>query len=287
MFPIQHNATETGKFAVTSILNTEPVDGSLGELRRFIQIFCLDSHLVSECYIPNLISILYDPNQASFITDGRRVIVPDAAAHVEQGVASDGNDRLVIHDEYADAVDTTVILLGASEYYAGFSTRDINDMIKNVYDNEEEYFFFRNYQFLDTGYRRDEYQAKKRYRELQIEVNNLDKVNLNFGMEFILDSSPRRMFYKYDTSQAIDEFDPDYGVIYVDSTPFFEVDLDSIDLMNQWTIDQELMPEVSLWKVRVAVSGKGSAPRLKLFSRNSKRFELLGVNWVSRIMHMR
>lgn len=287
IFPIHHNATETGKFAVTSILNTVPVDGSEDVLRRFIQIFCLDSHMVAECYIPDLIDVLYDPNQAAFEFDDRSVIVPPAAAEVEVGAASDGNDRLIIYPDYADAIGTTVILLGAGEFYAGFSTRDICNTVKDVYIDGADYFNFRNYQFLDTGYRRDEYQAKKRYRELQLEVNNLDKVNLNFGMEFVLDNSPRRMFYKYDTSQAIDEMDPDFGVVYVDSTPFFELDLDSIDTMNQWTIDQDLMPDVSLWKVRVAISGKGSAPCLKLFSRNSKRFELLGVNWISRIMHMR
>jgi hypothetical protein len=65
------------------------------------------------------------------------------------------------------------------------------------------------------------------------------------------------------------------------------VDLDDIDITNQWTIDQSLTPDVTLWKVRVAISGKGSAPRLKLFSRNEKRFELLGINWVSRLMNMR
>ena len=292
LFPIRHNATETGKFGIASIFKTVPFipmrSHPLGEkLMRFIQVFCLDSHMVSECYVPNGIEIMYDPNQAAFEFDDRRVIVPGPAVTVVEGGASDGNNRLIIREEFADAVGTTVYLLGASEYYAGFSIRDINNMIRNVYMNGDLYFDFRNFQFLDTGYRRDEYQAKKRYRELQLEVNNLDKVNLDFGMEFVLDSSPRKLFYKYDTAQAIDEFDPDYGIVYVDSTPFFEVDLNSIDLMNQWTIDQDLMPEVSLWKVRVAVSGKGSAPRLKLFSRNSKRFELMGVNWVSRIMHMR
>jgi hypothetical protein len=87
--------------------------------------------------------------------------------------------------------------------------------------------------------------------------------------------------------QIIDEFDPEYGIVYVDSTPFLETDLSDIDITNQWTIDQSLTPEITLWKVRIAVSGKGSAPRFKLFSRNEKRFELLGVNWISRVMNMR
>ena len=288
IFPIKHNATETGRFAIASIFDTAPVDEAEYILRRFIQIFCLDSHTVAECYLPNHTDVLYDPDQAAFSFNEMRVIVPpDSISEIREGAASDGNDVLVIKDEYADARGTTVYLLGASEYYSGYSIRDFKLKLEDIYLNPPDVLYFRNYQFLDSGYRRDEYQSKKRYRELQLEINNLDQGNLDFGMEFILDNSPRRILYKYDSSYAIDEFNPEYGVVYIDSTPFFETNLNDIDLMNQWTIDQEIIPDVSLWKVRVAISGKGSAPRLKLFSRNSKRFELIGVNWISRIMHMR
>ena len=282
IFPIQHNATETGKFAVSSLFNTADVSTpDVKVTRRFIQVFCLDSHSVTECYVPNYTDIFYDADQAAFSFEDRRLVIPSGAGYINDDGA------VVIYDMYADAKGTSIIFLGADTYYSGYNTKDIKDMLQHVYDNSEDYFQFRNYQFIDTGYRRDEYQSKKRYRELQIEINNLDRKNLNFGMEFVLDNSPRKILYKYDTAQIIDEFDPEHGIIYIDSTPFFEVDFSQVDLANQWTIDQELMPEVILWKARVAVSGKGSAPRLKLYSRNSKRFELLGINWVSRIMHMR
>ena len=110
---------------------------------------------------------------------------------------------------------------------------------------------------------------------------------MQFGMDYILDGAPHKIYYKYDTTQVIDEFDPEYGIIYVDSTPYLEVDLEDIDNTNQWTIDQELNPEVAFWNVRAAVSGKGVAPRLKFYSRNEKRFCLLSLNWISRIMNMR
>ena len=282
IFPVRHNSTETGLFAMTGLLDTRAHDALDSPIpRRFIQILLWDKMSVEEGYVPDMTKVLYDPDHSSAAAAGECIIAPGDMAYIR------GESTVVIYDEYADIRDTTIVLLGASEYYLGFNTRDISNMLKELYMNISYYFKFQNFQFIDTGYRRDEYHAKKRYRELQLELSNLDKTNMNFGMEFVLDNSPRRLYYKYDVSQVIDELDPEYGVVYVDSTPYFDVDLDDIDLTNQWVIDQSLMPDVKLWKVRVSVSGKGSAPRLKLFSRNAKRFELLGVNWISRIMHMR
>ena len=240
-----------------------------------------DKLTVRECYLPNNTVLFYDPNRIPPSVDGNEVSVPSDTAYID----SDGT--VVFYDPFADAYGSLVVLLGVDDYYSGFSTGDINAALKTVYVNSDDYFTFRNFQFMDTGYRTDDVHAKKRYRELQLQINNLDQKNMDFGMEYILDGAPRRIFYKYDTAQAIDEFDPEYGIVYVDSTPFLETDLSSIDLTNQWSIDQDLIPEVSLWKVRIAVSGKGSAPRLKLLSRNEKRFELLGINWISRLMNMR
>ena len=280
LFPFKHNATETGLLATTSLIDAYEDEETHG-LRRVIQIFTWDKLGLRGEYIPNESHIFYNPEQIIPEHEGSVVIIPGKAAHVDE------NGVVVFHDEFADAYGTTVYIYGAEAYYSGFSIPTINKVLREVYEQPEDYFTFRNYQFLDSGYRDDEAQAKKRYRELQIHVNNLDQKNLTFGMEFILDGAPRRIFYKYDTTQAIDEFDPEYGVVYVDSTPFLETDLKDIDITNQWTIDQSLTPEISLWKVRVAVSGKGSAPRLKLKSRNEKRFELLSVNWVSKLMNMR
>lgn len=282
IFPFKHNATETGLLATTSLINAVSVDEpEHGDPRRVIQIFTWDKLAVRGEYLPNNVSILYDPDEASIQSEEQRLIIPSGVAHVDE------NGVVIFGDPYADAVDTTVYLLSVEGYYSGFNVNDIASTLRTVYNSDEEYFTFRNFQFLDTGYREDEIQAKKRYRELQIQVNNLDKKNLQFGMEFILDGAPRKLFYKYDVTQIIDEFDPEYGIVYIDSTPFLEVDLDDIDVTNQWTIDQSLIPDVTLWKVRVAISGKGAAPRLKLLSRNEKRFELLGVNWISRVMNMR
>lgn len=282
LFPFKHNATETGLLATTSIMDTyTSEDPPEHELRRIIQIFTWDKLSTRGAYIPDEFKVYYDPDATGPHIAGRTVVIDSPIAHVDE------NGVVVFGEPYADAEGRIVYIYGATSYESGFFVNDIYSAIREVYQNGDKYFTFRNFQFFDSGYRDDEAQAKKRYRELQIHVNNLDQKNMQFGMEFILDGAQRKIFYKYDTAQAIDEFDPEYGIIYVDSTPFLETDLSDIDITNQWTIDQNLMPEITLWKVRVAVSGKGSAPRLKLFSRNDKRFELLGIYWISKLMNMR
>lgn len=281
LFPFKHNATETGLLSTISLIDVRDVDDpDTSNMQRIIQLFTWDKLSVRGGYVPNETRFLYNADQDSASVVGQVVYLSSSVAQVEDGV-------VVFGEEYADAYGTLVTILGADGYYSGFSVAALTESLVDVYENGDDYFTFKNYQFLDTGYRNDELQAKKRYRELQLLIDNLDKKDMQFGMDYILDGAPRKIYYKYDVTQAIDEFDSDYGIVYIDSTPYLSVELDDIDNTNQWTIDQSLAPEIALWKVRVAVAGKGTAPRFKLYSRNEKRFGLLSLNWVSRIMNMR
>lgn len=282
LYPFKHNATESGLLAATSLIqannSTDPGDT---KPCRIIQVFIWDKLLVRGSYLPNNTELFYDPVQDSAETSGDVLVVSGTMAYVDE------NGVVVFGDEYADAYGSLVTIIGATGYYSGFSVGDVSKVLADVYQDSTRYFTFRNYQFLDTGYRRDELQAKKRYREIQFLIDNLDKHDMEFGMEYLLDGAPSKIYYKYDVTQIIDEFDPDYCYAIIDSTPYLKVELDNIDNTNQWTIDQSINPEITLWKIRIAVSGKGTAPRLKLHSKNEKRFGLLSLNWISRIMHMR
>lgn len=279
MYPYKQEATRNGLLATTSLINY--VHEDVEHTGRIVQLFTWDKMLVRSCYIPSGHTVEYDPDGNNAEAEGIRLIIKQVNTRVE-------NHRLIFLDS-SDAYvkDHRLCLRNADSYIVGFQKPNLVKCMQDVYDAQEHYYTFQNFQFIDTGYRDDELQAKKRYREIQLLLNNLDKKNMEFGMDYVLDGAPRRIFYKYNVTQVIDEFDPDYGVVYVDSTPYMETELDHIDLTNQWTLDQSLMPEVSLWKIRVAVSGKGYAPRLRLYSRNEKRFELLSVNWISKIMNMR
>jgi hypothetical protein len=281
MYPIKQEATRSGLLASTSLIQAcDIVNNSQIRVDRIVQIFCWDKMLVRSCYIPEQGVITYD-------SDGGTARIESRLLHFNENAASI-QDHLLTLDPSTGYIDGhTLYLQDSDDYYIGYSKHNILQIVRGVYDSQDEYYTFRNYQFIDTGYRDDDIHTKKRYREIQLLINNLDKKNMQFGMDYVLDGAPRRIFYKYDVAQTIDEFDPEYGVVYIDSTPYMETELNNIDLTNQWTLDQDLIPEVALWKVRVAVSGKGYAPRLRLYSRNEKRFELLSVNWISKLMNMR
>lgn len=281
LFPFKHNATEPGLLATISDIVANDVRSESEYPVRVIQIFNWDKTIVRSIYLPSDATLLYDSDQDAASTDGYVLEIPGIMATVD-------NDGVVVFgDPYADSYGEVVTVIGVHGYYSGFGVGDVSDKLREVFQNSEQYFTFKNYQFIDTGYRNDELQANKRYREIQLLIDNLDQTNLQFGMEYMLDGIPGRIYYKYDVSQAIDEFDPEYGIVYIDSTPYLETDLTTIDKTNQWVLDQSLSSEIAFWKVRISVSGKGTSPRLKLKSRNEKRFGILSINWVSRIMNMR
>ena len=280
IYPFKQEATRSGLLASTSIV-TGTYLGQVFGLRRVLQVFMWDKMLVRSCYIPDGAVLEYNPDvSTASVLEAVLNCNPDYV-HIEE-------DTLVfVSDAYAYVDGHTLCICDDTDFYFGYSKRNILNIVRQVYNGADDYYTFRNYQFIDSGYRKDELQYKKRYREIQLQINNLDKTNMKFGMDYILDGAPRRIIYKYDVAQVIDELDPEFGVVYVDSTPYLETELSDIDNTNQWTLDQSLTPEVTLWKIRVSVSGKGYAPRLRLYSRNEKRFELLNINWVSKIMHMR
>lgn len=281
LFPHRHDATQTGILASSSLFLADDVETGDKDPQRIIQFYTWDKSVASECYVPVNIPITFNPDMISPILEDGVLTLP------EQWGVYESEALVLVNTNLAYVNGNTLVLQGATDYFSGFSVMDINRTLTTVFNDPDDYFNFRNYQFLDTGYREDNLHMKKRYREIQLQLNNLDKKNLDFGLDCILDGAVRKLLYKYDVTQIIDEFNPEYGIAYIDTVPFMEVALDDIDLSNQWTIDQGLYPDITLWKMRVAVSGKGSAPRLKLYSRNDKRFELLSINWVSRSMHMR
>lgn len=184
-----------------------------------------------------------------------------------------------------------------------YSTGSISYAVMRLLDNVDDYIKFKNWQFIDTGYREDNIHLNKRYRELQIQLNNIEGSNLEFGMEFNLNGTTRRRHYMYEVEQVLDDNDPDYGLLSIQSTPYSNVILRTESVLNEttlatypeqdveefdtWHLDQSKFPDVNLWRVRMHISGKGQAPRMKLLSKNTSRFELMGINWVYRIMNMR
>lgn len=174
---------------------------------------------------------------------------------------------------------------------------EIKNSVADLLQSPENYSRFMNWQFLDTGYVKDNIHANKRYRELQFHINNIDAANLDFGMEFRLDGQSRKSLYAYEVQEIADEFEGDTGVIFLQtSMNLSDVPLEYIPSRedvnygphnSRWVLNQTEHPERSIWKVRAPISGKGIAPRLRLASRNTTKYTIMGIYWVYRVMHMR
>lgn len=153
---------------------------------------------------------------------------------------------------------------------------------------------FKNYQYVDTGFKNHISDYKKRYREFQLKINNISQKELKFYTTFKIDSDLRRDCYKYTTIHHIDEGSPLYGTLTVSrelidpsiiksATVLASTD----DDLDCWSLDNSIFPDAMFWKVRVPVSGKGYTPRLTVLSKNQKAYELLNMAWVFRLLYSR
>ena len=236
------------------------------------------------------------PSVGPTVTVVNQDISEESETVVGRGIQLYEFDALNMQDLYIPAGTTLVYTADTTNGYFGYDPASILDSFQEVMEHIEERFLFRNWQFVDTGFRDDMLERYKRYRELQLQLNNTEGANLEFGMEFQLDGQHRVSFYHYETEHVIDANDPNYGLLYVQGTPYMNLPLEYIGTPNEtylgpgsnaWILNQSLFPEMSLWKVRAPVSGKGAAPRLRLLSRNVHRFELMSINWIYRVMNAR
>lgn len=174
--------------------------------------------------------------------------------------------------------------------------------------------FFKNYQYIDTGYREHESDFKKRYRELQFKLNNYAQVDLVFYTQFMIDGYLRQNEATYQISQVTDPNDPRYGVIsydrvyneeaghYVpgatilgetpllpdeDGNKYIHNPAETIVDKLMWKLDISEFPETVFWKVRFPVSGKGYVPRLKILNMDQEKYEMLNISWIFRLLYSR
>ena len=154
-------------------------------------------------------------------------------------------------------------------------------------DDSKEYLF-RNYQYIDTGYRKHNEELKKRYREVDFCINCLGKKKLKFYTGFVLDDDVRRSYYKHKTVHCTDKDDPSYGMLFVERVLDDSVDGKSLTLLDtEWVLDTSQFPDLTITKIRYKISGKGYNGAVKILSTNETDFEILDVSWVYRVMFAR
>ena len=291
LFPYKNDATQSGVMAGTSVMSVYNAYSDTETSQRFIQLFRFNTIKIADIYIPSYADgIVYDLTHAniSFYPDEPEIIdVPSA-------MVSDYVDEvLYLNSDYvrtSKLQEEILWLINDSNYVSGFSEVSFKDIFDENAESIINSMTFPNRQMLDTGYRDANLFVNKRYRELQLQINNPDNDDMEFGMDFQVAGEPRNTDFLYEVSQVIDELYEDKGIVYIDATPYMAVDAADIDKINMWTIRHDIGSsiKVSLWKVRASVSGKGMAPRLRLFTtRKMFNFQLLGINWIYREMNMR
>ena len=164
-------------------------------------------------------------------------------------------------------------------------------------------FLFKNYQFLDTGYRLTDVSRKKRFREVQFNLNNIDGYEIPMGCAIFVDDNERKMLYNYSVNivrttensaeavvtQSIDT----RGLVH--NTTLEARDKDIVHYNKEYATGKENMflldttkfEQVSNYKVRIKTSGKGYSPRAQLLFKPKGYYELFYINWVYRSMSQR
>ncbi len=291
LFPFRNDATQQGILSGTSLMRVTNTDTSEETDERFIQLFGFDSLTVEDLYIPEGTSLKYSESYIDTYVD-------DGVLEPVEDVASVDDEILSVNSNYIRAVslDFEILeILSNRDLVNGFNRRQVKDEMDRVVKGLADITTFPNKQMLDTGYRDANPFINKRYRELQLQINNIDNVDMEFGMDFHIAGEPRNTDFMYEVSQVIDEMKQDEGIAYIDATPYLPIPWvdgeerkGEIDKTNLWTLEHSTdNPDISLWKVRASVSGKGVAPRLRLFTKNMFNYQLLGVNWIYREMNMR
>ena len=283
LYPFRNDATQNGLMAGTTLVNIVDKDISEEYYKRIIQIFRFDPLSVEDVYLIAGSDIPYSSTYTDAVVTSDDLMVPVS-------LGSYSNENITLNSVFLDVstlIDENVTVIGNPDYISGFNRRALYNTINADAELLKDIIIFSNRQLLDTGYRDAGLFINKRYRELQLQINNLDNVDMEFGMDFLIAGEPRNVDYKYEVSQVIDELREDEAIVYLDATPYVNTSAYNIDKVNQWTLRNNLDYDISLWKVRAEVSGKGVAPRLRLYTRNQFNYQLFGISWVYREMNMR
>lgn len=153
---------------------------------------------------------------------------------------------------------------------------------------------FNNWQYLDTGYREQSSNFKKRFREIQFILNNTSNKALRFHTEFYIDGEQRTNRYEYRVKQDTNVTSENYGVLTIERVLKEGIQAPGATILGanatddvSWQLDISTLPDVSFWKARCPVSGKGYAPRLIIIAENEETYELLNVSWIYRALYSR
>ena len=127
-----------------------------------------------------------------------------------------------------------------------------------------------------------------------MKFNNISHRTLSFSTDFYTDGDLRQDMYNYKVTHITDPEDPNYLNLVVEKDLIERLNLPGAttlapdeDATGYWQLDVSGFPDIHFWKIRVPVSGKGYAPRMRFVSYNEELFEILNMSWVYRQLYSR
>lgn len=180
------------------------------------------------------------------------------------------------------------------------SITKLNDAILDdniVHDDWALTEHYNNYNYIDTGDADIDDTTVKRFRELQINLVNVEKSEIGFYTDFFVDGNEKIHSARYEVQHITDPNDPEYGVIYV--VPFMgenlttgfvvpsETVLGNVDPSDLWKIDLSAFPELNTATIRIELQGKGRRASVQLLNTSLKRYEIADWTWIYRLMNVR
>ena len=218
-----------------------------------------------------------------------------------------------------DAVKSGVYistLLGTGDYNLAVQYRMFDETITVDEISGGQPDPFSNLHYLDTGLRNQDSAYNKRYREAQLRLSNHTSNPLTFYTEYSLDGVVYLPLYaptlettkdedgtpitnlKYDYREALSVTGTPVLTKEVNNTLDLSGDIpilvgyahDTTDDVYAFSIEagkESILEAPFTLKLRSTILGKGYAPSLKVYSRNTTDFTILDHTWVYRIMNAR
>lgn len=167
-------------------------------------------------------------------------------------------------------------------------TDDFEDEGWNLTNN------YNSYQYLDTGNVSIDDTFTKRFREVQFNLANMEKVALDFYVDFKLEGQERVSATNYIIEHVTDINDPQYGKIFVTpvedsnmSLPGLTTLADNVIESDHFAVDLSKFTALDVATIRFTLQGRGRRGAIQLLSTSLKRYELSDMNWAYRLMNAR
>lgn len=243
-----------------------------------------------------------------------KVYIPAAPAPFRFAESNGNNifkngEKNLIEDEFVRAIPekqefTVIRLTQANTYIWTYGLVKQGEIAYNTIKpgtiEERDAFFFKNYQYLDSGVRDITPELKKKFREYQLDINNLTDNRLSFYVEFLADKRVVQPIYegnidyrdvRYSNADESFSTSDSFKEAYVENTLENEVNVEG----TVKELERGLLFELGAtrWnrpfiaKLRAPLCSKGYLGNLKILSRNLTPYEILFITWVYRYQSTR